>query len=192
MTSLSEKFSDTFDIQYFIKFLVLLLLLYYFNVGYIAIIDPQGRLFSPFLEENLNYINWIRNSILYSSNAITHLFGVNSYVALPYRLKIPHGPAVETVYACLGLGLMSFWVAFVVSFKGAWKKKILWGFIGIFCIWFINCWRVALLLVALQSSKSLNKHIDHHTLFNIIAYSLIISLVNFYMNTANKSLRTAH
>lgn len=186
LRSLKNYLSEYFDIVYFLKFILLLLALFYFNIFYIAITDWRGRLYSPFLEQHLNYINWLRNSILYTSNTIVHFFGINSYISAPFRIKILNGPYVETVYACLGLGLMSFWVAFVSAHTCNWKKKIIWNLIGIFIIWFINCWRIALLLIALQHGKEINGFIDHHTLFNIIAYSLIILLIYLYQKGMRK------
>jgi exosortase/archaeosortase family protein len=107
-------------------------------------------------------------------------------VLLPYRLKIFNGPSVETVYACLGLGLMSFWVAFVITYKSSnWKKKFSWTILGVFCIWLINCFRVALILIALQQKKTIDGFWDHHTLFNIVAYSLIFLLISSYIKSTH-------
>jgi exosortase/archaeosortase family protein len=175
--AINTRLSKYFDVMYFFKFLLLLTTLYYFNIFYIAITDPQGRIYSSFLENNLNYLSWLRNSILYFSNQITHSLGLNTYVLPPFRLKVLHGPSVETVYACLGLGLMSFWIAFVATEGERLKKKLLWSICGVAVIWFINCWRIALLLAAMQRGLNINKYVDHHTLFNIIAYLLIGLLI---------------
>lgn len=190
LLSLKNYLSRYFDVVYFLKFIFLLLALFYFNLFYIAITDWRGMVYSPFLEHHLNYIDWLRNSVLYTSNAIVHLFGINSYIIAPYRIKIPHGPYVETVYACLGLGLMSFWVAFVSAHKSSWKKKIAWNLVGILCIWFINCWRVALLLIALQHDNTLSGFVDHHTLFNIFAYALIILLIYLHAKVVKRKEQT--
>lgn len=167
------------DLAYFLKFLFLFLVLYYGNIFYIAVIDPKGILYSPFLERYLNYIVWLRNSILYTSNSMLHAFGITSSVILPYKLKILHGAYVETIYECLGLGLMSFWIAFVSAEKGTWKKKIQWVFIGIVSIWIINCLRITLLIIALQYDRRIAV-MDHHTFFNIFAYALIVLLIYYH------------
>ena len=182
-----QSVSTYFDIPYLVKFILLFLTLYYFNLFYVAVVDGKGLLYSRFLDKYLNYINWLRDSILYTSNMISHLLGLNSYVSLPYRIKVFHGPYVETVYACLGIGNTSFWVAFVMAHHDAWKRKILWVAIGMVSIWFINCWRIALLLLALQHGKAINKYLDHHTLFNIVAYLLIFFLVYLYTRNVRKS-----
>lgn len=174
------KHSKYFDVRYFFRFVLLLAAFYYFNIFFIAITDYRGRVYSPFLEHYLNYVAWIRNLVLYTSNIIAHFFGLNSYVSFPYRLKISHGPSVEMVYECIGLGILSFWVAFIVAHKGGWRKKSLWCTIGIISICFINSWRVALLLIALQKGWKVNAYIDHHTLFNIVAYILIFILITIY------------
>lgn len=179
--------SSYFDVTYFVRFILLFLALYYFNVLYIGIVDWRGSVYSPFLDKNLNYIEWLRNSILYTSNMIAHILGLKSYVSLPFRVKIFQGPYVETVYACLGLGIMSFWVAFVSAHQADWKRKALWIAIGTFSIWFINCWRIALLLLALQYRKAINGYFNHHTLFNIVAYLLIAFLVYLHAKNMRKN-----
>ncbi|MBC7887075.1 MAG: exosortase/archaeosortase family protein [Ferruginibacter sp.] len=184
--SIKTELSKYIDVDYFVRFLLLLLALRYFNVFYIAIVDQKGLIYSSFLDNYLNYISWIRNSVLYSSNAITHAMGINSYVSLPFYLKTVNGSYVEMVYDCLGLGLMSFWVAFVVANKESLKRKITWCAGGIICMWFINCWRVALLLIALENHWKLNSILDHHTLFNIVAYSLILIMIYLYTKDGKK------
>ncbi len=82
--------------------------------------------------------------------------------------------------ACAGLGIMSFWTAFIVAQNTCWRKKVAWCVAGILSIWIINCCRIALLFVALQSKWHVNKFMDHHELFNLCAYAIIIIMMFLY------------
>lgn len=188
LNRLKTFLSKYFDVDYFLRFFILLVVLYYFSLFYIAIIDKNGRFYSSFLDENLNYISWIRNSVLYTSNAIAQMIGVNSQVKLPYFIITPNGSIVEMVYACLGIGLMSFWLAFVLASPDPVKKKIAWCIVGLVCIWFINSWRVALISIALEKHWKINATMDHHTLFNIVAYTLMFVLVWLYTKGNSRSV----
>lgn len=188
LKNVERNLSKYIDVPYFIRFILLLLTLYYFNIFYISIIDKKGLIYSSFLDNHLNYISWLRNSFLYTSNLIVQAFGINSFVDAPYHLRTLNGSFVEMVYACLGFGLTSFWVAFVVSDKASLKRKIIWCTGGITCIWFINVWRVALLLIALENHWEINSILDHHTLFNIVGYSLIGFMISTYIKNSRKGI----
>lgn len=174
-----KKISKLFDVPYFVRFIGIFVILYFFNLFYIGITSKGGGFYSPFLDHYLNYIVWFRNSILYTSNFIAHLFGLPSYVADLYTLKA-YDLSVTMVYSCLGLGIMSFWIAFILADNTGWQKKLSWGITGIVFIWLINCFRVALLLLALKNNWQVNKYMDHHDLYNIVSYLLILLLIYFY------------
>ncbi len=56
-----------------------------------------------------------------------------------------------------------------------------WIFLGIIGIWFINCWRVALVLKTIENGTYSNKFYDHHTLFNIATYILIFGMIYLFI-----------
>ena len=188
LKNVEKKLSKYVDVSYCIRFILLLSSLYYFNIFYISVIDEKGLIYSSFLDNHFNYISWLRNSFLYTSSLIVQAFGIDSVVDAPYHLRTVKGSFVEMVYACLGFGLMSFWVAFVVCDKAPVKTKIIWCAGGILCIWFINTWRVALLLIALEHHWKVNALMDHHTLFNIVGYSLIAFLISRYIKNTRKDI----
>lgn len=160
------------------KFLFLFAFFYFFTYYYIGFVAPGGY-YSPYLHEYANYIDWLRSSILHGANILCHLFGLNTNVKAPFLLKITNGPGVRMVYSCIGYGVMSFWAAFVIANDGSIKKKLLWLFGGLLGIWIINCLRVALLLITLKKQGNINKFAEHHTMFNIAAYTLIFVLMYF-------------
>ncbi len=166
---------------FIVKFLVLFLGLHFFNEFYIGITAP-GNLYIPFLEENLNYVAWLRSSILHSADFICQLFGYETVVEGPYLLKsVTTGVSVRMVYTCIGLGIMSFWVGFILAHSAGWKKSLFWIVLGSVVIWIINCFRVAILLMISEHQWNPNKYMDHHDTFNIIAYILILVLIILFL-----------
>src|SRR5688572_6108790 len=104
-----------FDFRYFIRFLLLLLAFYFVNRLFMEIGRPQGRLYSPFLRDNFHYVSWIRGSILYVANLITHAFGFDTYMIGDKILKVVNGRSVIMARQCVGLEIMGFWAAFILA-----------------------------------------------------------------------------
>ena len=196
LQSIITRSSSYFDIVFFAKLIVLFLAFYYFNILFLGITTAEGRFYSPFLEHNLNYVSWLTSSILYVANAIDHFLGINSYVQNAYNIKTYSGASVTVWLPCLGLGVMSFWVAFIIADVNSWKKKLYWVLAGIAAIWFINCLRIALLVLALEKNWYQNTYIDHHTIFNIAAYIIILFMIWLYYkknkNEINPGLSVNH
>jgi exosortase/archaeosortase family protein len=174
------KNQQYFLISYCIKFLSLVLGFYYFSIGFNGIVSPEGGYYSSFLDHYFNYIDWIRQSNIYLSNIMAHALGTNSYVADSQMLKVGKNIEVEIWLPCLGLGVISFWSAFIITNSGSFKRKLTWGILGNLAIWFINSCRITLLLVALDRDWKESPHIDHHDMFNIVAYGFIFLLMYFY------------
>ena len=175
-----SSLSKYIDVSFFVKFLLLMAGIYYFNVFYISVIDARGYIYSPFFDRHLNYFSLLRSSILHTANFFDHLYGLDSYVAEPYRLKLRNGHGVYVDLACLGYGVMSFWIAFILAHGGSWQKKLLWAAGGVVFLWFLNCCRVALLLFSITKRWNTEKWMDSHALFNLIVYSFIIAMVFLY------------
>lgn len=179
-----------FDVAYFLKFSLLFLILHYFHLFFAGITNPGGQLYSPFLDNFLNYISWIKISVLFTANVFAHALGINSYLLLDsYILKIYNGPGLFMAFPCAGLDIMSFWIAYVIADnKNTRQKKFYWCVVGVFFIWLINCFRVSLLLLALQNNWSMITGVDQHTMFNVIAYSLVFIMIRTYSTKSERTL----
>jgi exosortase/archaeosortase family protein len=165
---------------YCIKFLSLFYSLYYFSIGFNGIVSPGGGIYNAFLDHYLNYLQWLRMSNMYVSNAMANAVGTMSYISGSQMLKIGENIEVEIWLPCLGLGVISFWAAFVITNEGSIKQKLRWALFGIFAIWFINSCRITLLLIALDKNWRQIDGIDHHDMFNIVAYAFILLMMYFY------------
>jgi exosortase/archaeosortase family protein len=187
---MKRDLKQIFDFAYFIKFLVIFLAFYYFNLGFIGITAPGGTSYFPFLDHHLNYVAWLRNSILSFANLIGNMGGLHSHIVDSYTLG-SNGFNITIVYSCLGLGIMSFWAAFILADNKNLKRKLFWTFAGIIIIWLINCIRMVVLLSSMKNNWRALSSMDHHDVFNIISYILIGGLICFYYRITKKSERIA-
>ncbi len=170
-----------------IKFILLFAILYYGTLAMIGLSVPGGH-YSKFVDNYLDYVSWIRSSLLHGSKQVLSLFGVKTYLASDYNLRQVNGRGIRLVYECVGYGVMSFWIAFVVASEGRWLKKILWIVGGLLFIWVLNITRLSLLLVATNKGWPMPLGWDHHTWFNIFAY-LFIFIFMFLFNRNNEPVQ---
>lgn len=176
-----KTFFKYIDFTFLTKFILLFFPLYYFHILFLGITDPNNY-YSQFLDEKLNYIKWLTSSINYTASLITHFFGINAIVNQKV-IYVLSGANVYLEFPCLGLEIMSFWIAFVIAHKISWQRKFYWSLSGIAAIWFLNCWRIALLLIALQNWPPGANQINHHDIFNSVSYVIICLFIYlFYRN----------
>ncbi len=166
-------------IIYLAKFLGIFCLFYFGTLAVIGLSAPKGY-YIPFIAKYLNYIDWMRASLLHGSSFFLGLLGYECYFPDKYNIFLVNGTGVRMVYSCIGYGVMSFWAAFILANKGSWKKKLLWLLSGWLVIWIINILRISLLVLALNKGWNMPLNIDHHTWFNIVAYIMIFVLIYFY------------
>lgn len=184
MTRYLSAFRAAFiDVPYVAKFLLRLLAFYLLfrsiNWLWIGLIVPGGY-YSPFVEHYLNYVTLIKVSVLQTASWLAHLFGVSSYLTDSSHLQITGSRRVFMAWACTGLEIMSFWAAFCLADTTPRRKKMYWCLGGLFCIWLINCIRVALLVVAVKHDWPQIGTIRHHDTFNAVAYSFVFLLMFVY------------
>ncbi len=175
-----KELSGYFDFSFFIRFLLILLVLYYLNKFYIDLVDHKGFFYSAFFDQFLNYPNWMKRVLLNTSNALTHAFGYNTYVEGIRKLVIPGRPALILGMPCVGLNMLILWAAFVNAHRHNWKKNLLWTVGGITAICIINCFRITLMVAAVSGRWNVNRFLDHHDLFKLAAYSFILLMMFLY------------
>ncbi|CAN5350652.1 hypothetical protein BH09BAC2_BH09BAC2_15720 [soil metagenome] len=161
---------------YLLKFALAFCFLYFGTLAVIGISAPGG-LYNSFIAQHLNYIDWLRSALLHVSKIVVNIFGFKSRIFNDYVLGIPEGHSVRMVYKCVGYGVMSFWGAFIFANNITWQRKILWILSGWLMIFIINVIRIAALVIAVNTNTKLPVAIDHHTIFNIVAYALIFCMI---------------
>lgn len=167
-------------ILYVIKFIGIFCLLYYGTKAMIAFAAPGGKLYIPFVRHYLDYVSWIKISLMRVPGLILSAFGIGTHIEPGFVLRVNGGRGVIIAYSCVGYGVYSFWIAFVAANKGRIWKKIRWIVMGVLALWFINVIRITLFLLAINKGWPMPLGIDHHTWFNIFAYLLIFLMIVWY------------
>lgn len=176
-----------FLLQYLLKFLLTFCVLYFGTYFIIGVTTPGGEYYNNFIAQNLNYIDWLRKLLLNSSRLLLSVFGHKSAIENIYDLRLIGGTRVHMVYSCLGIGLLSFWAAFIIANKNTLLKKIAWITGGFAVICLLNVIRVSLLLLANNFGWKLFRVVDHHTMFNITVYIFILLMIWLYDRSAKKT-----
>lgn len=164
---------------YLIKFLGVFCVCYFGTLIMIGLAAP-GNYYSPFVEKYLDYVSWIKISLLKGTGFLLSLFSIHSHSEPGFLQRINNGRGVIIAMDCVGYGVYSFWIAFVIANKGRFRKKIVWTLLGLLALWFINVIRITLFLLAINKGWPMPLGIDHHTWFNITAYLLIFFLIWLY------------
>lgn len=187
-----QTISKYIDMGFCLKFIGLFLLFYYTNILFVNLTQP-GDHYNAFIADNFNYIDGITASLSHTANFFSGLMGIETSVIAGKMLVSETGHRLFVKWECIGLGIFSFWLAFVLAQKISIRKKILFGLGGIVAIWLLNCIRISLLQVALvHNVKSLRdrwaftKGMDHHDLYNYICYALIIVMMIFLINRGSQ------
>ena len=190
--SVIKQLNYYFDLRFLVIFISLFLVFYYVNIFFVQLTLP-GKWHSDFFVAHFNYIGWLTASLTHTANFITHTIGLNSHVESNNILALEQGLRVIVKWECIGLGIMSFWLAFVLAQRMSLKRKVLLGLGGIFVVWFMNCCRIGLLLVALEHNLkpwkkklTLIGGINHHDLFNYGCYAVILLLIFIYYKVSTK------
>ena len=174
--------SGNIVVKFILSFLFLFLLFYYFNILFFGLTNPGGK-YSPFLANHLNYIQGLRWILLNASTGLLNLFGFSA-ICNNYNLLVAGRGSIQVVYSCLGLGVSSFFAAFVLAYPKPQKKKIIFIITGILVIEILNI--IRFILLALYWTKNDSKIIDHHTIFNVIIYLLIALSLYFWIKSDDK------
>ena len=166
--------------RFLIIFLSLFCFLYYFNIIFIGLVAPGGY-YTPFLAQYLNYIEGLRYALMQSSASIVRALGEQVFTTELWMRVTGRGGFIMA-YDCLGFGIMSFFTAFVVAFPKPLKTKFWFLPAGLLLIQSLNIIRFVLLGLYWKQS-GLKAVIDHHDLFNIILYIILMIVLYFWVNS---------
>ncbi len=165
------------------RFLAILLVLYlvfnYFNIGFNALVSPQGKHFQPFIYHNLNYIKGYTNVLTNCTAYLFLLINKSTYITESV-VQVKDGYGVNVQYSCLGFGLLSLILAFTIAYPAKLKSKIKILLLAISMLFITNVLRISILLYVINYiDRGWHYRFDHHDVYNLIIY-LLISLL-FYL-----------
>lgn len=174
---------------YILKFIGIFCVLYFGTLAVIGFASPGGKYHIPFVAHYLDYVSWLKISLMRGPAFILSIFGIATHEEPGFLLRMNGGRGVIIAYSCVGYGVYSFWIAFVAANKGTFLRKLKWIVFGLLGLWFINVLRITLFLLAINRGWPMPLGLDHHTWFNIFAYILIFILIFWYDKTSKKKLR---
>ena len=165
-------------LRFILSFIILFPLFYYFNLFFFSITASKGHHYNVFLDSHLNYIRGLRWLLLQSSAQILNWLGFAA-ITNEYDLLVAGHGTLKLIYSCLGLGVISFFAAFVISYPKTLKSKVIFLITGILVIEFLNTVRFVVLAILLNKQHTMI--LDHHTVFNIIIYLVIAISLYFWV-----------
>ena len=170
---------------YLLKFGGIFCFCYFGTLAVIGVAAPGGW-YSPFVAKYLDYVSWIKHSLIWTTASILSLFHISTQKEPGFIIRFTGGRGVHIAMDCVGYGVYSFWIAFVAANKGKFLKKTLWIVFGVIALWFINVVRITLFLTAINKGWPMPLGIDHHTWFTIFAYLLIFLMIWLYDRSFSK------
>ena len=163
-------------IRFALVFVALFVAFYYFNVFFLGITSP-GNHYSPFLAGHLNYIQWLRDILLFASKHVLLSLGFAAIINNTDLLVAGH-THIFLAYDCLGFGIMSFLAAFAIAYPKPVKEKWIFFLAGIVVVQLLNV--VRFVLLALYWKPQEPNLLDHHTIFNVVVYIIILTSIYFW------------
>jgi exosortase/archaeosortase family protein len=177
---MNNDLKNEFQIKQFlifvIKFILFFLFFYYGTKGVIALSATEGH-YSKFVADYLDYVTLIKRSLIWGTRLLLSFFHIETYQVDPFIVRIKNGVGVRIAYGCVGYGVYSFWLAYVLSNTLKINVKVKFIVFGLFLLWLINVLRISLLLVTMQNNKTMPFGLDHHTWFNIVSYVAIFAMI---------------
>src|SRR5665213_1582457 len=185
MANSNSLFNDKKLWLYLVKFAGVFCLCYFGTLAVIGLAAPGGY-YIPFVDKYLDYVSWIKMSLIHATGFILSLLKIPTQIEPGFLIRFVRGNGVHIARDCVGYGVYSFWIAFVVANKGKIFKKSLWIVGGLLGLWLINVIRITIYLISMNRDWASPFGIDHHTWFNIFAYLLIFLLIFLYDRSFSK------
>ena len=171
-------------LRFAVVFVILFVCFYYFNIMYLGLTSP-GNHYSTFLHDHLNYIQWLRTLLLLCSKQVLVWMGYTTIINDEF-LRVAGRNMIDVAYSCLGFGVMSFLAAFNIAYPKPIKQKVLFFIGGVLIFQLLNITRF--IVLALYWKPGNNKIIDHHIIFNVLIYLII--LISLYFWTKHDIIAT--
>lgn len=170
--------SQHFDFRFYLRFAGLFFLFYLTYTFVNAASAPSGTYY-PFVADYLNFPVVIRIAVLHVAHFLLGLLGYPTQIADPRITSADGGSVLEMAWACYGLGVKSFWLAFVIAHAVPLRTKIRWSLIGVLTIFLFNCIRVVVIMISMIEKWSIADYLgtNAHDMFNYLCYAALFGLV---------------
>ena len=172
-----------------IRFIVLFTLLYGGFQFFIGIAAPGGTIHSAFMEQYVNLVQYYTNLLVNSVIEAAKLFDISAYPFGLSGIRTLGKGGVNVGFDCLGIGVISIWLAYVVAHQLRTKSKLLWSIGGVLILYILNVARITLLVASVEFHWTDWKKLglDHHTLYNIVSYIAMFFMAWIFVVTGVKA-----
>ena len=175
---------------FLLKFFLLFSFLYFGTLIIIGLSSP-GNQYSSFIAKYLDYVSGLKILLMRGTAVVASLFGYETLEHPNYIVRAINGRGVMIAFDCVGYGVMSFWIAFIIASNVRIKKTLVWLIGGLLIIYLINIFRIGLYLVALNKKWPMPLGLDHHTWFNIVVYIALFFMIWKFDMSKNAQLNSA-
>lgn len=162
---------------YLVKFLLIFVASYYLAEALIAMCSPGGNYYIPWMAEHMDVIGAIKQSLLWGTKMVLQIFGIDTYQVPNYIIRVQLGRGVRIAHGCVGYGVYSFWIAYMMAGAYSFSSRMRWLTGGLLLLWLINVIRISFLLAAINRGWSMPLGWDHHTWFNVLSYIAIFAMI---------------
>ena len=104
--------------MYLVKFIGIFCICYFGTLLVIGLAAP-GNYYSPFVQKYLDYVSWIKVSLIKATGFMLSLFSIQTHPEPQFLIRINGGRGVLIAMDCVGYGVYSFWIAFVAANSGS-------------------------------------------------------------------------
>jgi exosortase/archaeosortase family protein len=149
--------------------------------------DINGNLSFPFIG-SFSLIELLRHFLLGCTQQVLHFLGYQSFIH-GWIVGIPGG-AIILETPCLGINICFVFICLVAAYPShlKWQYILLYILLGLVIIQLMNLGRLVAMVFVVKNQYKLP--IEHHDLFNMIIYTVVILLFFYYTNlTGNKHIR---
>jgi len=182
----AKKQADKKAIKFIIALFVLYILFSQGNLFMNSVMSPGGKFYNAYIAEHFDYIQGLKTALIIPAVWIIKLFGFYA-IYNEMDVMVVSGPLLRINYSCLGLGVMSFLAAFVLSFPASWKSTFKMLIIGLISIYVLNIFRIAGLGVLFGTFQSQRNYFEyHHEIFNVIVYIIIFIMLYIWIRKNTK------
>lgn len=182
----AKKQADKKAIKFIITLFVLYILFSQGNLFMNSVMSPGARFYNAYIAEHFDYIQGLKTALIIPAVWIIKLFGFYA-IYNEMDVMVVSGPLLRINYSCLGLGVMSFLAAFVLSFPASWKSTLKMLVIGLISIYVLNILRIAGLGVLFGTFQSQRNYFEyHHEIFNVIVYIIIFIMLYIWIRKNTK------
>lgn len=98
-----------------------------------------------------------------------------------YTFAVAADSVARMVEGCNSISVIILFWAFLIAFKGTWKRTIAFGVIGSFVVLLMNVLRISILIYALKTYPE-HSHLLHGVVFPAIIYGTVFLLWVLWVN----------